>query len=99
VTGAREHRPHASPTSGQSTTLAFCPFERLRPVYDRIRGGAMKTKSQVVTFRTTPAVARQIKAAARRAGQSVSAFVEAVVACALRWPFKGEPESHQDPAK
>jgi len=52
----------------------------------------MKAKSNVITFRVTPALARQLRAASRRAHLSVSTFLATLVGRAL----KGQKEGPQD---
>ena len=44
----------------------------------------MKAKSNIITFRATPALARQIKTASRQARQTVSTFLGTLVTSVLK---------------
>ena len=52
----------------------------------------MNAKSNIITFRATPALARQIKTASRRARQSVSTFLATLVARVLGGQERGARE-------
>lgn len=52
----------------------------------------MKAKSNVITFRVTPALARQIRTASRRDRQSRSTFLATLVARVLKGLKKGAPK-------